>query len=671
MRHNLLYIFFCTITIFCTKSLYATTYEIKSGLECTQTHDQYLLSYSIPDFTIGLDTLLGPWGNAIFSRVMTTPDEYDYLHEDGKPELPFYSVDLILPYDVSVFEITNMDIIDSVIVELPYDYFPAQERENCDNGFSFDDDYYTQYNTTWYWKYCSLDTSNYRQYHGMTFSIFPFHYEPSSRSLIIITEATFEISFNGNSLLEYIGQTLSDQDRLAYNFYDNFAGYAYSIIPPVAGDEYLIVSANEWRNDVALLDFIGHKESLGYNVTVAALRDIGYTPEDIRAYIKAEYENKNTKYVLLVGNVTEIPFFDGIQEDTSDPPSDIYYACLSKENVSNQWKDFSPSVFLGRWPIQTSTQLRNVVDKTIASDLHLGEFTPNEIGIFCGGGDYENYFYNDCKYIYNNIVLSDPYYSGDIIDGRNCQSNTAYAFMKNYLEGNNYTDNPTWMFIYDGHGNSNSIGSPSFIYSTTIGTILTSSLDFQPFGFGFSCLLGNIYADSNFSRSWLTSTEGGVSFLGATTTTYISPDRYFSRKLFNQIKKKTPPITIGEFVGNGKAKYYNCDKVVWRRRQAKKYTLYGDPSLYLYGLDINYMTPNYFLKGEKQPIETVDSQINIEDNILSLNLDNIQSVYIYSITGQLVFARNISQINLNRFPSGIYTIVINADNYKITKKIIL
>lgn len=645
--------------------------EVKSGLSYEIIDDTYRIEFYMPDYQIVTDTLSGDWGDALFSSIKPYDvDEFDYLHEDGRPTLPFYSLDLILPFGSTSFEVADFQILDSISIVLPYDYTPAQERVDFSEGFSFDADFYAT-NSDWYEALYSIDESNYRFYKGLNISLFPLHYEPESRRLTIITRAVCEITFDGMNLMDYIQQELSEYDRLAYNFYDNFVEYPQSIIPPIDGDKYLIIAADEWNENPALLEFIEHKESLGYEMLYTKLGDIGgYAPQHIRDYIKNLYETEELKYVLLVGNVSGIPFYDGVADDTSDPPSDIYYSCLSKD-IDWQWSDLNPSVFIGRWPVTSDEELRHVVDKTIASDLHLGEHDPNRIGIFSGSGGHEDYIFKDAQHLYEMLIENSQYYMGNVVDGR--EDTTSYYTLKNYLEN---TNNPTWMFIYRGHGNSSFLGSPYSLssYSNSfysIDNITTNSLDFQSFGFGFACLLGNIYSSPNFARSWITSEQGGVTFFGATTISYASPNRYFSRKLFEQLKNK-PAMTIGEFVANGKAKYYNPNEVVWRRREVKKYTLYGDPSLYLFGLDIDYNTPR-LVKKNSQLTEIQDENIIIKDDIVQLETDvygDVNSICVYSITGQLIYTSHSNQIDLQGLPSGIYTTLINTNNGQICRKIL-
>lgn len=643
--------------------------EVKPGLSCDMADDRYYISFSMPDFQIVTDTLSGDWGDAFFSSIqLYGADKFDYLHEDGRPTLPFYSLDLILPFSSTTFDVTSVQILDSITIILPYDYTPAQERINLSTELSYDANYYSTHEE-WYHMYYSLKESNYRLYKGLNFALFPCRYVAETRELTIILNAIYEITFDGSSLPEYIQAELSEYDRLAYNFYDNFVDYPYSIIPPINGDRYLIITASEWEGNEALMQFAEHKELLGYNVTVTSIGEIGYAPIDIRDYIKNLYTTEELKYVLLVGNVDGIPFYDGLAEDSSDPPSDIYYSCLSKD-IDEQWSDFNPSIFIGRWPVTSDEELRHVVDKTIASDFHLFEQNPRKIGLFSGSGDGEDYVYKDAKYIYDNVIRNSSYFIGDLTEGRNKSVSLNHSYLKTYLE--NSSSESTWMFIYRGLAASDTIMSYNY-GCHNMDSILTHHAGMHPFGFGFADELGNIYDLNNFSRTWLTSTQGGVTFFAPTTEAYNCADRYFSRKVFNQLSGGRIVMTIGEFVANAKAKYYNPDQVLWRRREAKKYTLYGDPSLYLLGLDIEERTPNRIKHKSSTSAITQDTNIIIQNDVVQLNpaiSGNVNSIYVYSITGQLMLTSYSNSINLNGLSQGVYLVTVNTDNGQISQKIV-
>lgn len=635
---------------------------IRPGLACGVDGESYIFEFEMPQFEEAIDTIRTYSNESYFSFIRPIEhDRFDYLGDDGRPVIPFYSVNLMLPHDVTYYDVTDFYIEDSIVIQLHYDYLPAQtNRFSFEEGISYDEQYYLHGDPNWNRESFRLEESNYQGYNGLSISFFPFRYDPTHRELTIIKRARYKITFDGSDLNSYFDGILPNISIQAFNFYDYIkVAYPIQIIPPINGDNYLIITSENWEETSDLRAFVHHKESLGYRVLLTNINDIGHSPVAIRSYIRNLYITHGLKYVLLVGNVDAIPFSDGIPEDVDEPPTDIFYSCLSKSDMSDQWKDLNPSVFVGRWPIQNEEQLRNVVHKTIESELHLGNYSPTKLGIFSGD---ERYFYKDCEYIYENIVEDySQYYSGDLFDGRTLSASGFYV-MKNYLEDSHCA--PTWMFVYSGHGNSRALTSPYNVRYDSINHIINSGLDFQPFGFGFACLLGNIYATNNFARSWVTSKEGGVTFLGSTTNTYYNPDRYFSRKLFLQLEQKAT-MTIGEFVGSGKAKYYNADRVVYRRREAKKYVLYGDPSLYLEGLDIHYN-----LTYPRLPIQT-NARVGVNENMDLTNSNIVENARIYSTSGHLIMKGNVNQQLLKSLPTGIYIAVYESGEGQTSRKIIV
>ena len=205
----------------CSTYIFAISVNVKPGLSYEIIDNTYRIEFYMPDYQIVTDTLSGDWGDALFSSIKPYDvDEFDYLHEDGRPTLPFYSLDLILPFGSFSCEVTSVQILDSTVVTLPYDYTPAQERVDFSDGFSFDEEYYNTHEE-WYFTNYSIDNSNYRFYKGFKFSLFPCRYVAEIRQLTIVTRAVYEITVNGPDLVDYIQQELSEYDRLAYNFYDN------------------------------------------------------------------------------------------------------------------------------------------------------------------------------------------------------------------------------------------------------------------------------------------------------------------------------------------------------------------------------------------------------------------------------------------------------------------
>ena len=123
--------------------------------------------------------------------------------------------------------------------------------------------------------------------------------------------------------------------------------------------KYLIVAHSMFRG--ALNEFIAWKKRKGFIV------DIGYTDEEnvgkntasIAAFIKSHYtnatpENPAPTYVLLVGDVQQIPAFPGI---TEKHPTDLYYFTWQGGNI--------PCCYYGRFSAQNLQQLYPQIEKTL------------------------------------------------------------------------------------------------------------------------------------------------------------------------------------------------------------------------------------------------------------------------------------------------------------------
>jgi hypothetical protein len=103
--------------------------------------------------------------------------------------------------------------------------------------------------------------------------------------------------------------------------------------------------------------------------------------EKIRNFIIQEYQNYNIEYVLLGGDVEQIPyrgFYCHVQSsvvyEDDDIPADLYYSALDgtwNDNGNNLWgeigeDDLLPEVSVGRIPASNSSELNNLLNKIVS-----------------------------------------------------------------------------------------------------------------------------------------------------------------------------------------------------------------------------------------------------------------------------------------------------------------
>ena len=122
---------------------------------------------------------------------------------------------------------------------------------------------------------------------------------------------------------------------------------------------YLIVAHSMFRG--ALDNFIAWKKRKGFLVKIGYTDDenVGETTASIAAFIKSHYtnatpENPAPTFVLLVGDVQQIPTFPG---KTEKHPTDLYYFT---------WEGgYIPSCYYGRFSAQNIQQLTPQIEKTL------------------------------------------------------------------------------------------------------------------------------------------------------------------------------------------------------------------------------------------------------------------------------------------------------------------
>lgn len=136
------------------------------------------------------------------------------------------------------------------------------------------------------------------------------------------------------------------------------AAQAYSQWQTFQRGDYLIIGQDAFVTSPYIPFFKRFKESQGFRVTVAGMSETGGTSTQIKSYIQSFYQSHNLEYVLLIGDVTgsaSLPSFAiGPENDVTDLP----YVLL-------EGNDYYPEAIVGRWPIDTQTELGVVVNKTM------------------------------------------------------------------------------------------------------------------------------------------------------------------------------------------------------------------------------------------------------------------------------------------------------------------
>ena len=122
----------------------------------------------------------------------------------------------------------------------------------------------------------------------------------------------------------------------------------------IAPDDYVDLLNEKW---------VPWKEQMGYSVTISPISQIGSYLEysDLKSHIQNIWDNdgETIDYIVLVGDVSNdddgIPgYYYGADNDVSDLP----YTLLDGD-------DFFPECFIGRLPVDSSSDLETMIDKIV------------------------------------------------------------------------------------------------------------------------------------------------------------------------------------------------------------------------------------------------------------------------------------------------------------------
>ncbi|MBR4535871.1 MAG: T9SS type A sorting domain-containing protein [Bacteroidales bacterium] len=453
------------------------------------------------------------------------------MQNEGRPELPVITNLLEIPLcegmDVNVINSTYEEY-DLSELGINYPIMPVQPKhpKSEDGPFPFVIDEATYASNSFYGTTLaqSEKVGVLRNINMGSLSISPFEYNPVTGQLRVCTHLDVEISFvNAN-----IPQTMEMKTKYGNGMFDGqHCGVINPMSTPSFRDEidnapikYLIVAHSMFRNDENLQSFINWKKRIGYLVEIAYTDDsnVGTSTTSIKNFIKAKYDNATPEnpaptFVLLIGDVAQIPAFTGVSDNSH--VTDLYYATWTTgDNI--------PDCYYGRFSAQNISQLLPQIEKSLM---------------------YEQYTMPDPSYLDDAVLVAgtDGSYGPTHANGQiNYLSgnyvNTAYGFSTVYTHLYNSSSQAATIRSeigagvgyanYTAHCSSSGWSDPVFENNH-----VNSMNNLNKYGImiGNCCLSGKFDDNSCFGETLLRAAKkGAVIYLGASNSTYWDQDYYWS-----------------------------------------------------------------------------------------------------------------------------------------------
>jgi len=556
-------IYLISLLIAC--SLIAYSQKIPSSiLSVTQSGNSLTVTFNLPSYSVKDTSIYDPYSVSELFKFIDL-DYFGNIDDIGYPQLPQLTVDLTVPEGASNFQVTTSNQVTQNLT-INRRFLPTQEDYELDPNFQINSSYYSSNGSTY--NFLSQVSDPYLVFGatGISFSIFPFTYNPQLNKITILKQATFTITYTASTLKS----TQTDYSSPIKDSYlsDFFENYTYLKSGSDFSGRYLMITAPTYES--TLTYFANYKRNIGYDVTVVNTSTTGTTASAIKNYIQTQYNNSSTRpdFVLLVGDHGDIPASGGTSsgDDIDDPITDLNYAKLAGD-------DYFADVFLGRFSVSSNTELQNIINKSIYMETNIHLF--DKKAKFLAGEEESNWMENQFENAHDDVI-DDTFEPEGYTCEKLYQPNTTDAVGA-------ISDNPLF-YIYSGHGSFTYMAGGSFsIYNSNISSATNTVF---PFVFSFACKTGNFaYSSTCIGESWIRNQRGGIAYFGSSVSSMVNSDKAIERKIFGDAF--TDNEHIAAITNLGMKSYWKRFWSFWNRKRTKRYmkayNLLGDPSLNILG----------------------------------------------------------------------------------------
>jgi len=447
--------------------------------------DFITIQYKLDDFSMQDIAIEGE----IFKQI-NLDDESNSMSK-GKPDLPNICRSIIIPdnekMDIKVISSKFEEYEGIKIVPSKGQIKRLQNPEEV--PYSFDGVYNEN---RWFPEQVAGLNEPYilRDFRGQVVIINPFQYNPIQEKLRFYTYITVELYPNGIDTINCFSRTKSlsaidtDFKTIYEKHFLNFETTSYT--PVEEQGNMLVVTYDDFWD--TMLPFVQWKNLKGINTKMIKVSEIG-DADAIKNYITNYYNDKGLTFVLLVGDIQQMPTL--YKSSSATDPSFSFVAGT----------DHYSDLFVGRFSAQTIDQLETQVKRSIEYEKNpqeTGDWYHKGTGIASNQGPGDDDEYDD-EHI-DNIREDLLNYTYTVVDQIYDPSGTTSQVTNALNEGRSVVN-------YCGHGWPMGWGSTGFSTSN-VNTLSNSNM--LPFIWSVACNNGEFeHYDTCFAEAWMRSTHNG------------------------------------------------------------------------------------------------------------------------------------------------------------------
>ena len=463
-----------------------------------------------------------------------------------------------------------------------------------------------------------------RDNRGQSIIAYPIQYNPISKTLRVYTSLIVEVFENGPSDINVKNRQLrrSGLEKMNHEFsqiYENrFINNRNDSRFEYLLDEgnMLIISDPLFISEME--PFVQWKNRKGIHTEIVNVASIGVNSNTIRSFVEDYYYSNGLTYLLLVGDIAQIPS-PSVGGSASDPT----YGFI-------EGNDSYAEVIVGRFSGQNPNQIQTQVQRSIEYERYPQEnadWYDNALGVASnqgpGFGGYSDDDFND--YLWNT-VLSD--YTYDSYEGVYDGSGGSDA------QGISAINSGVSLINYTGHGSISSWGNGASLSTSQINGLTNQNK--LPFVITVGCNVGEFNStDECFAESWQRATHngepsGGIAHFGSTISQSWEPPmhgQYAMNLIITESLDEGVSRSLGGIATNG-CLYMNDVQGSSGINETNYWTFFGDPSALIRTDQPSVLAPNHdeiIIIGQEEFV--VDIGFNGALAALSIDGELIGSAY--------------------------------------------
>lgn len=554
--------------------------------------------------------------------------EESQIINKGYPDLPNICRSVIIPSDQKM----KVNIIDASFITIHgIDVAPSKGhiyRPQSPEDVSFEFGNIYQQNTYYPQEIVTVrDPYILRDFRGQTIVFQPFQYNPVLQTLRVYTSIDIELVPDGPGEINvFHGQPKTRVPTsflyLYQNHFLNFGDFGYTPVPEEGN--LLIITYDAFYDDMQ--PFLEWKQMKGIPTEMINVSTAGGSATNIKTYIENYYNNYGLTFVLLVGDIAQVPSLT-----SGSHASDPSYGYIDGS-------DSYPEIFIGRFSAQNSAQLATMINRTITyektPDLTLPHYqkglgiASNEGGPGTGKGDDGESDWTHLRNIRNDLLnftyiqvdeLYDGSHGGEDGSGNPSESDVAASLN----DGRSIVN-------YCGHGSQYGWSTSGFGSSDVHNLVNDNML---PFIISVACNNGEFDSvDECFCEAWLRATNdingkptGAIVATGSSKSMAWDPPMDGQDEMNDLLTEQYPQNimhTIGGIHANG-CMHMNDEYGSSGDAETDTWHIFGDPSLVLRTDIPGSMTVNhqpYLTSGSLSYEVTV---VNIEHALCAISHNGI------------------------------------------------